>query len=105
MDGEKTITSFQKTPLTSSYLVAFIVSDFQFKGKTGEDGFEQRVFAEPPEIEKAYFGVDEGDKVLRAIASYLQVNFSLPKMDQAAIPDFNAGGLNLLFFFVNRSAP
>lgn len=72
--------------------MAFIVSDFLFKETTAKDGFKHRVFAKPTQIESAVFATDEGEKILRSIADYLQVNFSLPKMDQAAIPDFNAGG-------------
>lgn len=52
------------------------------------------MFAEPNKIENANFAIHESDKILNAISDYLQVNFSLPKMDQAAIPQFEMGGKN-----------
>lgn len=88
------MTSFQPTPLMSTYLVAFLVSDFLFKAKKDKDGFEHRVFVQPPEIENAKFGVEQGQLILSAISEYLNVNYSIPKMDQAAIPAFKAGGIN-----------
>lgn len=77
----------------STYLMAFIISDFSFKEKVNENGFKHRVFAQPKEIENANYALADGEKILDALSDYLQVNFSLPKMDQAAIPDFAAGGI------------
>lgn len=37
-------------------------------------------------------GLKDGERVLGAIENYLKVKFSLPKMDQVAVPDFAAGG-------------
>lgn len=92
--GSRTRTYFEQTPPTSTYLIAFVISDFPFKEKINENGFKYRVFAEPNQIEKALFAIEESEKLLNAISQYLQVNYTLPKMDQAAIPDFAAGGMN-----------
>ncbi|XP_031640015.1 aminopeptidase N-like [Contarinia nasturtii] len=91
--GERTITYFEQTPPTSTYLIAFIVSDFAFKEKSDQHGFKYRVFVKPHEIETTNFALADSDKILNAISEYVQVNFTLPKMDQAAIPDFRAGAM------------
>lgn len=76
----------------STYLIAFVISDFQYKEKMTENGFRHRVFAQPSEIENTRYALEEGERILDAMRDYLQVNFSLPKMDQIAIPQFSAGG-------------
>lgn len=95
---DRTVTThFDTTPLTSSYLIAFIVSDFQFKENSRNNKFRHRVYATPKDFQAGEFAVIEGEKILNAIANYLHVPFSLPKMDQAAIPDFNAGGNSMQY--------
>lgn len=90
---DRTVTThFDETPLTSTYLIAFIVSDFEFVDNSPTSKIRHRVFANPKDYQEGRFAVDEGEKILNAIAGYLRVPFSLPKMDQFAIPDFNAGG-------------
>lgn len=90
---DRTVTThFDTTPLTSTYLIAFIVSDFKFVDNPRTSKIRHRVFANPKDYREGQFAVVEGEKILDAIAGYLHVPFSLPKMDQFAIPDFNAGG-------------
>lgn len=87
-----TVTQFQTTPPTSTYLIAFLVSDFSHKDSWSQTGFRHRVFAKPNEIESGIFAVHESEKILNAIGDYVKINFTLPKMDSAAIPNFRAGG-------------
>lgn len=91
-------THFDATPLTSPYLIAFIVSDFKFVDNLPTSKFRHRVYANPKLYETGRYAVAESEKILNAIASYLRVPYSLPKMDQFAIPDsdFAAGG-NFIF--------
>lgn len=101
-DDGSVMTEFQKTPLMSTYLIAFMVSDFEYKeNKMSFDGttFRHRVFAKPTEVKNTGYALDEGEHILNAIANYVQIYFSLPKMDQAAIPEFRAGGWNFIFIF------
>lgn len=80
-------TVFQQTPLTSTYLIAFIVSDFQFtSNKNNTSAFPHRVYAQPAEVGNTGQGLKDGERVLGAIENYLKVKFSLQKMDQVAVP-------------------
>lgn len=92
-------TRFQRTPLMSTYLVAFIVSDFDYKEKISVNGFRHRIYAQPDKIDRVQFALDKSDKILTALSNYLEVNYTLPKSDQAAIPDFPELGKYILFFF------
>lgn len=91
-DGTAT-TTFAETPLFSTYLVAFAVSNLSFKANTNRiNALRQRVFAQPSLIESTALAVADGDRLLNAIADYVQVDYSLPKMDQIAMPGSGPGG-------------
>lgn len=90
-DGTAT-TSFDETPLMSSYLIAFVVSDFPSKRSATKSGAWHRIFAEPAKLDWADLGLRDGISILNSLGNYLKVPFSLPKMDQVAVPDFGPGG-------------
>lgn len=93
---EFVVTKFAEVPSVQTYLLAFTVSDFSFTESTGEF-VHQRVFGRPESIAngEGAFAIEVSGKILRGFEDYLGVNYSLPKMDQAAIPDFAAGELPL----------
>lgn len=76
----------------STYLVAFIVSDFAYVAAE-----TQRVFGRAESIEAGggSFPLATGISVLNALADYLDVPYSLSKMDQFAVPQnyFSAGAM------------
>lgn len=84
--------SFPTTVKMSTYLLAFIVSNFS-SVQQGIYG----VYAKKQEIEagKGQYALETGKKVLEGIAGFVGVSYSLEKMDQAAIPDdyFAAGAM------------
>lgn len=85
-------TSFDDTPKMPSYILAFIVSDYvSIQGN--KYGLTQRVFTRPNAIQFAGFGLDAGIELLHALEEYYGVAYDLPKMDQASIPDFEAGAM------------
>ncbi|KAJ1527504.1 hypothetical protein ONE63_007476 [Megalurothrips usitatus] len=83
-------TVFMSTLPVSSYLIAFIVSDFDCianDDKTFETWSRKEI------LPGGKFAQDIGQKALAALSDFNGVNYSLPKMDQAAIPDFAAGAM------------
>lgn len=91
-DGTVT-SSFLTTPVMSSYLVAFVVSDFRHI--SNEDTIEagetlHRVWVRPDSVLKAWYALDNSAKVLKTLEEYIGFDFELPKVDSAAIP--NKGG-------------
>lgn len=87
-------TTFEVTSApTPSYLFAYIVSDFEYKQQSNDRNFVQRVFARSNGVHLSDFSLDTGVKSLNAFEAYFGINFTFPKMDQAAIPDFAAGAM------------
>lgn len=87
MNGRVT-TDFDQTPPVSTYLIAFIVSDFECNEFKGTDGFPttQRVFTRHDYINQTSHALVEAITILTAIGNYVGVPFTLPKLDQVAIP-------------------
>lgn len=91
-DGSVT-TEFDETPLMSTYLVAFIVSDFGNLSSSAPRDVPQRTFARPNAVNQSTLMLDAGERIMDALVDYVGVNYSLPKIDQAGIPDFSAGAM------------
>ena len=91
IEGMKT-TTFAVTQPMSSYLLAFIVSDFEFVEDTTASPV-QRVYAQPELVSKLDYSLKTGVGILKAFEDYFEVPYGLPKLDQAAIPDFAAGAM------------
>lgn len=72
----------------STYLVAFVVSDFANKS----DG-NFTVWARKDAIESANYALHVGPKILKHLEEFFQIKYPLPKVDMIALPDFNAGAM------------
>jgi aminopeptidase N/puromycin-sensitive aminopeptidase len=83
---------FSTTPKMSTYLVAFLVGDFQCTG--GEsDGVAIRVCATPDKVALTPYGVDVAKWVLHYYDNYFGIHYPLKKLDLIALPDFEAGAM------------
>jgi len=89
--GKHTL-KFLTTPRMSTYLVAFLVGDFQCS--SGEsDGVAIRVCATPDKVALTPFGVEVTKQVLHYYNQYFGISYPLKKLDLIALPDFEAGAM------------
>lgn len=91
-------TDFDPTPIMSTYLVAFIVSDYEYREFNGTNEYEtvSRVFASADDANQTSYALIEGIEMLNALENYFQIPFSLPALDQAVVPEFRVGGMQFI---------
>ena len=91
------IVEFEPTPKMSTYLLAFIVGEFEYiegnrQQATGNKSLV-RVFTTPGKKEQASFALDVSIKCLDFYEDYFGIDYPLPVLDMIAIPDFAAGAM------------
>ncbi|KYN43680.1 Glutamyl aminopeptidase [Trachymyrmex septentrionalis] len=90
--------TFAKTVRMSTYLVAFIISDFvgtskMAKGLNGRE-FPVNVYTTRLQSkEKRNFAVDIGVKAIEYFINLFKIDYPLPKLDMVGIPDFKANAM------------
>ncbi|XP_071444831.1 aminopeptidase N-like [Hetaerina americana] len=82
---------YQQSPKMSTYLVAFAVSKFAANPPDADKKF--RVWSRKKAISRTSYSAEVGPKVLDVMKSITSINYTLPKMDLVAVPDFAAGAM------------
>ncbi|XP_058501683.1 aminopeptidase N-like [Solea solea] len=87
-------TVFETTEKMSTYLLAFIVSEFGYIGNM-TDNVLIRIFARKPAIDAGQgdYALNKTGTILKFFEQYYSSKYPLPKSDQIALPDFNAGAM------------
>ncbi|XP_069840540.1 aminopeptidase N-like [Dendropsophus ebraccatus] len=85
------VTTFEVSPKMSTYLVAFIVSEFR---SVGND--RVKIWGRKKAIEdenQGAYALSVTEPILNFFATYYGIPYPLPKSDQVALPDFSAGAM------------
>jgi puromycin-sensitive aminopeptidase len=90
--GIKTV-NFAPTPKMSTYLLAFIIGQFEYIEKKTKRGVVVRVFVTPGKKKQATFALDTAVKSLEFYEDYFAISYPLPVLDLIAVPDFAAGAM------------
>ncbi|MBU6390125.1 M1 family metallopeptidase [Patescibacteria group bacterium] len=91
-DGLREVV-FESTPKMSTYLLAFIVGEFEHIETRTKEGTLVRVFTTPGKIHQAKFALECAAKTLSFYNNYFAIPYPLPVLDLIAIPDFSAGAM------------
>ena len=91
-DGHLT-TTFETTPIMSTYLLAWVVGKLEYQEKFTHDGIAVRAYATPANKAKLGYALDEAVRYLEFFNDYFDVPYPLAKCDFLAIPDFSAGAM------------
>ncbi len=90
--GDKHTIKFSTSPKMSSYLVALTVGDWVCS--SGEqDGIPLRVCTVPGKENMTHFAMDATKAILHYYDNYYTIKYPYGKLDQIAVPDFQAGAM------------
>ena len=114
-DAGYQIVKFSPTPKMSTYLLAFIVGDFEYiekittpnpsskrrggfplplrRGSAKGEGVMVRVFTTPGKKHQAAFALSCAVKTLEFYEKYFDIPYPLNTLDMIAIPDFSSGAM------------
>ena len=108
-DGVLRQVTFDKSPIMSTYLLAFVVGELDYVEDTTKEGVKVRVYTMKGKTDQGTFALDVATKTLSFFSEYFDIAYPLPKMDMVAIPDFGAGETifehSVLSFSLRQSYP
>jgi aminopeptidase N len=93
LTNQATTTEFQQTKPMSTYLVAFIISDFQSISSKTAQGVHVAVYTRPGFSSLGKYALETAVKCLEFYDKIFNISYPLPKLDLIAIPDFAAGAM------------
>ncbi len=89
--GKHTL-QFGITPQMSTYLVAFLIGDFECTAGSS-DGVSIRVCAPPDKVALTSYALGVAKYMLHYYDNYFGIHYPLKKLDLIAIPNFEAGAM------------
>lgn len=92
-DDSLKVVTYARTPIMSTYLLAFVVGDFDYVEGKSDDGVLVRVYTPLQKKEQGKFALEVAKKTLPFYKNYFDIAYPLPKIDLIAIPDFAAGAM------------
>ncbi|ERE79859.1 aminopeptidase N isoform X3 [Cricetulus griseus] len=94
-DSSWTVTEFHPTPKMSTYLLAYIVSEFKSVKQDPPGKVQIRIWARPSAIDEGHgdYALNVTGPILNFFAQHYNTSYPLEKSDQIALPDFNAGAM------------
>jgi len=98
--AEKTIRTpkyvehrFKKTPVISTYLAAVTIGNYHSSPRQRISGISCRFFAGPHKLAQARFAAEVTAQVLPWYEKYFGLKYHYKKLDQVAVPGFDAGAM------------
>ena len=91
--GDTKTVRFGESPVMSTYLLAFIVSELGMIEQQAEGGTTVRVLTTRGKEEQGRFALETSVALLSYFNDYFGIPYPLEKLDHIAIPDFAAGAM------------
>lgn len=93
-ESDLQVTLFEPTPRMPTYLLAFVYGEMHFVESKTKQGVVVRSWSTVAQQKQTLqYSVDEAVKCLEFFTEYFGVDYPLPKCDQVALPDFDAGAM------------
>lgn len=93
LPGLKRRVTFEKTPIMSTYLLAWAVGEFDFVAGVTKGGVALRVITPPGRASQGKFALDVGIRSLDFFDEFFQVPYPLPKLDMLCVTEFAMGAM------------
>lgn len=95
VEGSPTLKKFkfQRTPIMSTYLLAFVIGEFDYLEDKDRNGVIIRCYTPLGKKELGRFALEVAVKTLPFYVDYFKIDYPLPKLDMIAIADFAAGAM------------
>ncbi|EDV25756.1 uncharacterized protein TRIADDRAFT_442, partial [Trichoplax adhaerens] len=91
--NQNTIIHFQKSVPMSTYLVAFVISDFQHLEKKSKDNILVRTWTHQEKVHETQLSLQVAADCVSYYGKIFNIKYPLPKLDLVGIPDFSSGGM------------
>uniref|UniRef100_T1JIK8 Aminopeptidase n=1 Tax=Strigamia maritima TaxID=126957 RepID=T1JIK8_STRMM len=88
-----TETTFNTSVTMSTYLVVFVISEFNYTETLTSSKKPFRVYSRPDQINSTHYALDVGVHILNYYEQYFNISYPLPKQDLIGIPDFVTGAM------------
>jgi puromycin-sensitive aminopeptidase len=98
--NNKKLVQFLDSPKMSTYLLAFCVGEFDHVQAQTSHGVMVTVYTPPGKSSSGQFALECATESLDAFNDFFGVPFPLPKLDMIAIPEFAAGAMVSVSFFI-----
>jgi aminopeptidase N len=94
-DGSMVTTFFETSVKMSTYLVAFVVSDFECITRKSDTVYQVNVSvcSNREVLNNTHYALEKASEILKFYETYFAIPYPLPKQDLFAIPDFAAGAM------------
>lgn len=94
IENDRLVTTFETTPIMSSYLLAWVIGELHKKTAHTKSGVEVNVWATPAQpSDNLDFALDIATRSIDFFEEYFDTPYPLPKSDHVALPDFSAGAM------------
>lgn len=93
-ENNNLVTTFETTPIMSTYLLAWVIGELHKKTKHTESGVEVNVWATPTQPSNNLdFALDIATRSIDFFDEYFGTEYPLSKCDHVALPDFGSGAM------------
>lgn len=86
-------TTFETTPIMSTYLLAFAYGEIGYKQRKTKNGTVIRTYATPDNVDFTEFALETAVRCLEFYEDYFGIPYPLEKCDMIALPDFASGAM------------
>lgn len=92
-ESKTKVVSYTPTPIMSTYLVAFVIGEFDYLQGYTPSGLPVRVFTPLGKAEQGRFGLEVTCRCIPLYEEFFGIEYPMEKIDLVAIPEFAAGAM------------